>query len=87
MKENMIELYKQLNLDNQRNEFSSLLLKTDKLLDELLSKKEILNDSEVKNYDSSSGVAMSEKDVLAFFYEDLWNIKNKVLALLILENE
>jgi len=26
---------------------------------------------------------MTEDEILTFFYEDLWNIKNKVLSLLI----
>lgn len=87
MKDNMMELYRQLNLDNQRNEFSALLIKVDKLLDEILSNKKIPKNSEVKNYDVNKGVSMSEKDILAFFYEDLWNIKNKILSLMILDNK
>lgn len=87
MRNDMLELYKQLSLDNQRNEFSSLLLKIDKLLDELLIKNNISNNTQVKNYDLNKGLTMSERDMLTFFYEDLWNLKNKILALLILDNK
>lgn len=83
MENNMIDLYKQLSIDNQRNELSSLILKIDKLLDELMFKSNLPKFGQVKNFDISSNDGMSENDILAFFYEDLWIIKNKILALLI----
>lgn len=81
MTDEMIKLYKKLDINNKRNEFSSLFQKTDKLLDELLIKEKITKETETKNYDLNSD--MNEEEMLLFFYEDLWNIKNKVLSLLI----
>lgn len=86
MEESMMDLYKQLSLDNQRNEFSSLLMKTDDLLNVLIAKKKLQDSTKVKNYDVNIGSNLSESDMLAFFYEDLWNIKNKILMLLMIDN-
>lgn len=87
MEENMMELYKQLSISNQRNELSSLLIKIDTLLNSLLAQKKLQNDVTIKNYDINKGEALSESEMLAFFYEDLWSLKNKILLLLAEENK
>lgn len=87
MEENMIDLYKQLNIDNKRNEFSSLLLKVDTLLNTLLAQKELNNNTTVKNYDINAGSKFNEDETLTFFYEDLWSLKNKILLLMAEENK
>ena len=87
MEENMIELYKQLSISNQRNEFSSLLIKIDTLLNTLLDQKNLQNNIPIKNYDITNGESLTENEMLAFFYEDLWNLKNKILLLLAEENK
>lgn len=83
----MIELYKQLSISNQRNEFSSLLIKIDTLLNTLLDQKNLQNNIPIKNYDITNGESLTENEMLAFFYEDLWNLKNKILLLLAEENK
>lgn len=87
MEENMMDLYKQLNIDNKRNEFSSLLLKVDTLLNTLLAQKELNNNTTVKNYDINAGSKFNEDETLTFFYEDLWSLKNKILLLMAEENK
>lgn len=87
MEENMMDLYKQLNIDNKRNEFSSLLLKVDTLLNALLAQKELNNNTTVKNYDINVGSKFNEDETLTFFYEDLWSLKNKILLLMAEENK
>lgn len=87
MEENMMELYKQLSINNQRNELSSLLIKIDTLLNSLLAQKKLQNDVTIKNYDINKGESLSESEMLAFFYEDLWSLKNKILLLLAEENK
>ena len=83
MNNSMLSLYKNLTLNDKRNEFSSLLLKTDKLLDQLmLNVKDDLT-GEVKNYNSIDNLNLTEDDIMLFFYEDLWNIKNKILTLIV----
>lgn len=87
MSKELIELYSKLSNDDKRNEFSSLLLKVDSLLNELISQNKIPQMKEIKNYDIVKCNLMSESELLVFFYEDLWIIKNKILALLISNNK
>lgn len=87
MEENMMELYKQLSISNQRNELSSLLIKIDTLLNSLLAQKKLQNNVTIKNYDINKGESLSESEMLAFFYEDLWSLKNKILLLLAEESK
>ena len=87
MEENMMDLYKQLSLANQRNELSSLLMKMDDLLNVLIAKKNLQDSNKVKNYDITEGVSLSEQDMLAFFYKNIWTLKNKVLMLLAIDSQ
>lgn len=83
MSEKMIELYKQLKTNDKRNELSSLIEKLDQLVTQMLIQKDNNhNFKQVKNYDSINQTKETEDDILLFFYEDIWNIKSKVLALL-----
>ena len=82
-----MDLYKQLSLSNQRNEFSTLLMKMDDLLNVLIAKKNLQDATKVKNYDVNIGSNLSESDMLAFFYEDIWNLKNKILMLLAIDSQ
>lgn len=83
MSEKMIQLYKELNTNDKRNEFSSLVEKIDFLVTQIMNQNGIENKIEkVKNYDSVSQSYQTEDDMLLFFYEDLWNIKSKILAIL-----
>lgn len=83
MSEKMIELYKQLNTNDKRNELSSLIEKLDQLVNQIIIQKGINNNyKQAKNYDSINQNMETEDDVLLFFYEDIWNIKSKILALL-----
>lgn len=83
MSEKMIELYKQLNTNDKRNELSSLIEKLDQLVNQIMIQKGINNNyKQAKNYDSINQNMETEDDVLLFFYEDIWNIKSKILALL-----
>ncbi len=77
----VIDLYRNLDLDDKRNELNILLQKIDALLVELLNKNNI---NDVKEYKSISD-GVKEDDLLVSFYEDLINIKNKILILLSIE--
>ena len=44
-----MELYKELSINEKRNEFSSLLEKTNQLITELLRVEQIENDLAIKN--------------------------------------
>lgn len=84
MSEEMIVLYKKLNTIEKRNELSSLLIKLDELINQLVLKNKLynLNFKSVKNFDPSTQVFDTEDEMLLFFYDDVWNIKTKILALL-----
>ena len=86
MESNMLELYKKLGLNEQRNELSLLLIKIDHLLNNLLEQKKIPIQTQAKNYDLNT-CNIEEREILLFIYEDLWNIKNKILTLLISGNK
>lgn len=83
MTDEMIRTYKKLNTNEKRNELSNLLIKLDQLINQLISEKNLKNGFiDVKNYDSVIQSLETEDEVLLFFYDDLWKIKNKVLLLL-----
>ena len=84
--EEMMLLYSQLNINEKRNEFSTLLEKTNELIGELLKMDQIQNDMKIKNYNAMNDHFLTEDEVFTFFYEDLWNIKNRLLTLLILKS-
>lgn len=84
MNSEMKLLYSKLSTNEKRNELSSLLVKLDKLIDQLSLQNNINNNSiSVKNYDSSTQVNQSEDEILTFFYDDVWKIKSKILSILI----
>ena len=84
--EDMMLLYSKLDINDKRNEFSSLLEKTNELISEILKMEQILSDTKIKNYDTNKNSNLTEDEIFTFFYEDLWNIKNRLLALLILNS-
>lgn len=84
--EKMMELYKQLSINEKRNEFSSLLEKTNQLITELLRVEQIENDLDIKNYNALDDANKTEDEIFTFFYEDLWNVKNRLLTFLILKS-
>ena len=84
--EDMMLLYSKFDINDKRNEFSSLLEKTNELISEILKMEQILSDTKIKNYDTNKNSNLTEDEIFTFFYEDLWNIKNRLLALLILNS-
>ena len=84
--EEMMLLYSKLDINDKRNEFSSLLEKTNELISEILKMHQIDNNTQIKNYDTNKNSNLTEDEMFTFFYEDLWNIKNRLLALLILNS-
>lgn len=85
MTDDMKELYKKLNTNEKRNELSSLILKLDKIVDQLIEQNKLdsNNFEKTKNYDSSNQSLYTEDDMLLFFYDDIWKIKSKILLLLL----
>ena len=84
--EEMMRLYNELSINDNRNEFSSLLEKTNQIVSELLKIEQIPSDLTIKNYNSSSDSKLTEGEMYTFLYEDLWNLKNRLLTFLILKS-
>ena len=84
--EKMMELYKQLNINEKRNEFSSLLEKTNQLITELLKVEQIESDLDIKNYNALDDADLTEDEIFTFLYQDFWNVKNRILTFLILKS-
>ena len=84
--EEMMKLYEKLNTNEKRNEFSSLLEKTNQIIGELLKMEKIESDLKIKNYNALNDALMTEDEIFTFLYEDLWNIKNRLLSFLILKS-
>ena len=84
MNKDMMDLYKKLDVNTQREELSSLLIKIDMLLTGAIQHEELKDITNVKNYNCSDeqNINMTESEMLTFIYEDLWNIKNKILLIL-----
>lgn len=84
MTDELIELYKKLNTNEKRNELSSLIIKVDQLVNQLITNSgyDYSDFPSVKNYDSSEQAIQTEDDMLLFFYDDVWKIKTKILLLL-----
>jgi len=82
----MMKLYSELEINDKRNEFSSLLEKINQIISELLRDEKIENNLSVKNYNQENDLKLSEDEMFTFLYEDLWNIKNRLLTLLILKS-
>ncbi len=79
--ENLISLFKELDINDKRNEYSNLFIKMNDILTAMLQELGYEENLAVKNYDKNKDNALDENEILTFFYEDLWTIKNKLLLL------
>ena len=77
--------YQKLNIQDKRNELSNLLLKTEELANQMLNNKELQEYSSVKNYSPKEHGKLTEEEMLTFIFEDVWTIKNKILAINVLK--
>lgn len=75
----VLEFYSKLSLNSKRNEISGLIEKLDGIVSNLLSLDSIPVGTSAKNYDSVNDLKKTEDEMLIFLYEDLWNLKTKLL--------
>lgn len=72
--------YKNLSLNEKRNQLSNELM----LICELIKNMEIFFDIQsvlnVKNYDSDDDSNLSESEMLDFIYEDVYNIQRELIT-------
>lgn len=85
--ENLIALFKELDIEDKRNEYSNLFIKMNDILTVMLKELGYEDSTTVKNYDKNKDNDLDENETLTFFYEDLWTIKNKLLLLYSLRND
>lgn len=78
----LLEFYDKLSLNSKRNELSNLIGTIDGIVGNLLTLEELGSGEKVKNYDSVNDSKMTEDEMLKFLYEDLWNLKTKLLLFL-----
>lgn len=78
----LLEFYDKLSLNSKRNELSNLVGTIDGIVGNLLTLEEFGSGEKVKNYDSVNDSKMTEDEMLKFLYEDLWNLKTKLLLFL-----
>ena len=81
MTDKMKGAYNKLDTNEKRNELSSLLIKMEHLINEILKENnvDISVLESVENYDSVKNSDYTEDESLLFFYDNVWKLKNKIL--------
>lgn len=82
MSEEMKNAYMQLDINDKRNQLSDELLIIFELIKRYENAKGINPVTQVKNYDTVNDKNLNENEILTFFYEDVYNIQQELIALL-----
>lgn len=82
MSEEMKNAYMQLDINDKRNQLSDELLIIFELIKRYENAKGINPITQVKNYDIVNDKNLNEDEILTFFYEDVYNIQQELIALL-----
>ena len=87
MNERLKNAFDSLDIDDKRNEISKELM----IITELIRDSENIlgiddNINKAKNYNLSKDSWMEEKDILTYFYEDIYSIRNELTLLNLLIN-
>ena len=80
MNEEFKNAYKDLTLNEKRNQLSNELMLISELIknvEDIFGIQSILN---VKNYDSRNDSNLSENEMLDFIYEDVYNIQKELIT-------
>lgn len=80
----LVNAFDSMSLNDKRNEFNSLLYKTNEILNQVLLLNGMENVFPIKNYDSNNDNKMSEEEIMTFLYEDLYKVKTNAVLLLTL---
>ena len=84
--ENVLESFRQLNTNNKRNKISDELMVIGELINSIEKNSGIPTNLNIKNYDQINDSNMTEDEILAFFYEDIFNIENELISLMSINN-
>ena len=71
--ENVLESFRQLDTNNKRNKISDELMIIGELINSIEKNSGIPTNLNIKNYDQVNDSNMTEDEILAFFYEDIFN--------------
>ena len=82
MSEEMKNAYRQLDINDKRNQLSDELLIIFELIKSYENTKGINPITQVKNYDIVNDKNLNEDEILTFFYEDVYNIQQELITLL-----
>ena len=82
MSEEMKNAYRQLDINDKRNQLSDELLIIFELIKRYENAKGISPITQVKNYDIAKDSNLNEDEILTFFYEDIYNIQQELITLL-----
>lgn len=82
MSEEMKNAYRQLDINDKRNQLSDELLIIFELIKRYENAKGINPITQVKNYDILNDKNLNEDEILTFFYEDVYNIQQELITLL-----
>ncbi len=82
MSEEMKNAYRQLDINNKRNQLSDELLIIFELIKRYENAKGINPITQIKNYDIVNDKNLNEDEILTFFYEDVYNIQQELITLL-----
>ena len=82
MSEEMKNAYRQLDINDKRNQLSDELLIIFELIKRYENDKGINPITQVKNYDIVNDKNLNEDEILTFFYEDVYNIQQELITLL-----
>lgn len=84
--ENVLESFRQLDTNNKRNKISDELMAIGELINSIEKNSGITTNLNIKNYDQINDSNMTEDEILAFFYEDIFNIENELISLMSINN-
>jgi len=84
--ENVLESFRQLDTNNKRNKISDELMIIGELINSIEKNSGIPTNLNIKNYDQINDSNMTEDEILAFFYEDIFNIENELISLMSINN-
>jgi len=82
MSEEMKNAYRQLDINDKRNQLSDELLIIFELIKRYENDKGINPITQVKNYGIVNDKNLNEDEILTFFYEDIYNIQQELITLL-----
>ena len=83
MSEEMKNAYRQLDINDKRNQLSDELLIIFELIKRYVNAKGINPISQVKNYYIVYDKNLNQDEILTFFYEDVYIIQQELISLLI----